>query len=176
MTDRGPYIQTFTGQSFYLLDPRPEDVSIVDIAHSLAKTCRYSGHSRYFYSVAEHSVHVSRACPPELRLEGLLHDAREAYIGDWTTPLKAAMPDYRKLERPVADAVADRFGISREESTIVKEMDRRILLDERARLMPPSDDGWGYPEDMQPLGVQLEMWEWNTAAEIFLEEFRGLIG
>ena len=33
---------------------------IVEIAHALANQCRYSGHTRRHYSVAEHSLLVER--------------------------------------------------------------------------------------------------------------------
>ena len=57
---RGSWAQTFTGRQFFPLDPDPQDIDIVDIAHSLAMQCRYNGHTDRFYSVAEHCVHVSR--------------------------------------------------------------------------------------------------------------------
>src|SRR5690606_5290032 len=79
----GDWMQTFTGRAVYPLDLRPDDIDIQDIAHALSMQCRYAGHTRQFYSVAEHSVHVARWCRqygPAAALEGLLHDATEAYL------------------------------------------------------------------------------------------------
>lgn len=73
-------MQTFSGALYWPMDPRPEDVNILDIAHSLSMQCRYTGHVSKFYSVAEHSVHVSNIVPKELAMCGLLHDATEAYL------------------------------------------------------------------------------------------------
>lgn len=77
MTERiGDWIQTFTGRQFWPLDPQPDHIDIADIAHALAHDCRFGGHCRRFYSVAEHSVLLSRAVAPEFRLAALMHDSR----------------------------------------------------------------------------------------------------
>lgn len=68
----GDWMQTASGRMFWPVDPRPEDVEINDIAHALSLTCRYCGHVREFYSVAQHSVLVSDAAPAENRLWPLL--------------------------------------------------------------------------------------------------------
>ena len=57
------WIQTFTGKKFSPLEPRREDIDILDIAHSRSMQCRFNGHCRQFYSVAEHSVRVARILP-----------------------------------------------------------------------------------------------------------------
>ena len=57
MSERGgDWMQTYSGFQFWPLDPRPEEIHVIDIAHSLANQCRYAGHCREFYSVAQHSV------------------------------------------------------------------------------------------------------------------------
>src|ERR1700683_336889 len=103
MADRGAWIVTFSGRRFYVLDPRPSDVRIEDIAHSLSLQCRFNGHVKNFYSVAQHSVLVSERCDPADALYGLLHDASEAYIGDMSAPLKHTdeMTAFRDAERHV---------------------------------------------------------------------------
>src|SRR5690242_1952599 len=68
-----PWIQTYSGVAFDLLAPTPEMISIVDIAHSLSRLCRYTGHViSANYSVAEHSILVASLLPPKLKLQGLL--------------------------------------------------------------------------------------------------------
>ena len=78
----GDWMQTYTGERFWPLDPRIEDIHIRDISMALGKLCRYGGHTIFFYSVAEHSVLVSEYVPEEYALWGLLHDASEAYLSD----------------------------------------------------------------------------------------------
>lgn len=157
--ERGSWMQTFTGRRFYPLDPRPEEIDPVDIAHALSLICRYGGHTTRFYSVAEHCVHLSYAVPAEHALWALLHDATEAYVGDMVRPLKHHMPEYRAAEDQVAIAVAKRFGLDPMwiDSAVVKDADNRILLDERAAVMAPTEE-W-QQDGLKPLGVTIEGWD-----------------
>ena len=84
-------IRTYTGKYINVFDPDPEMIDIEDIAHSLSNTCRWGGHCRKFYSVAQHSVMVVDWLPvsdSKLRLAGLMHDATEAYLTDLSKPIK----------------------------------------------------------------------------------------
>lgn len=57
------------------------------IGDVIAKIPRFAGRTAEPYSVAAHSVLVSRLCSrPEDRAWALLHDAHEAFIGDLITP------------------------------------------------------------------------------------------
>src|SRR5689334_10911717 len=83
---RGYNMTTFSGEPFWPLDPQPEDIRIVDIAHALSLQCRFNGHTKFHYSVAQHSLIMSFNVPLQFALEALLHDAAEAYIGDLIRP------------------------------------------------------------------------------------------
>jgi 5'-deoxynucleotidase YfbR-like HD superfamily hydrolase len=126
------WIQTYTGKPFWPLEPELGEIDIVDIAHALSMQCRYSGHTKRFYSVAEHSVHISNSVSPENALWGLLHDASEAYLVDIPRPLKPYLPQYKEAETRCMMAIAKRVGLSWPEPAEVKEMDTRILFNERA--------------------------------------------
>lgn len=95
------WIQTFTGKKFPLDKPDPALIDIEGIAHALSLLCRFNGHCTRFCSVAEHSVHVAREIDLDLAMEGLLHDAAEAYLGDVHSPLKA-----QRWSRPSAELTA----------------------------------------------------------------------
>src|SRR5438093_1391342 len=111
MTDRGDWMQTYSGAKFYPMHPRAEDVDPIDIAHSLSLLCRYNGHLDRFYSVGEHCVLMSQAVGPENALWALLHDATEAYVGDMVRPLKLQQPSFVEAEDRVMAAICERFGL-----------------------------------------------------------------
>jgi uncharacterized protein len=144
MTDDA-WIQTFSGRAFYPLDPQVADVDLVDIAHALSQICRYAGHCRTFYSVAEHSVLLSYAVPYELRRWALLHDASEAYISDIPRPIKPHITGYAAIEDAIMRCVADRFDLIYPEPPELKEYDTRILHNERAALHLAPPKPWDIP-------------------------------
>jgi hypothetical protein len=122
-------ITTYSGIRFWPLLPNPADIRIEDIAHALSNQCRFAGHSREFYSVAEHSVRVSQHCRPEDALWGLLHDASETFLTDVPAPLKE-LPQfeaYRAAERRLQRAISTRFGLAPEQPESVGDADRSIL-------------------------------------------------
>lgn len=174
-SDRGPWIQTFTGKAFHYEDIRPEDINVVDIARALSHQCRFAGHTNRFYSVAEHCVHVARQfTDPQLRKIGLLHDATEAYILDLPKPLKSLLPDYEAYEQRVWEVIAAKFAMPREIPAAVHEIDRRMLITERPRLFRHPLP-WPKYADVQPLdGVDIEGWLPNHAQAEFLASFAEL--
>ena len=108
----GDWIQTYTGKQFWPIDPRACEITIEDIAHALSLQCRFSGHCREFYSVAQHSCLVSSYCIDEDAGWGLLHDAAEAYLVDLPRPIKRFSSlgvEYRKAEERVMAAVNEAF-------------------------------------------------------------------
>lgn len=134
--DRGNWIQTYTGRHFYPLYPLPEDICIEDIAHSLSNKCRFTGHCLSYYSVAQHSVLVSRNVPDEDKLWGLLHDASEAYLADLAKPIKI-LPEFKifvTIENRIQKAVCERFGLPELQPETTHVADKRCLLAEKRDL------------------------------------------
>ncbi len=108
-------ITTFTGREINPLALKSEDICIEDIAHALAQVNRFAGHARWPLSVAQHSVLVSLLCDGNPgALEGLLHDASEAYLGDVTKWLKESdeMKAYRIAEQFAQDSVFIHFNVN----------------------------------------------------------------
>lgn len=105
-------IQTFSGKKFYLINPQPNMICIEDIAHALSMQCRFAGHIKKFYSVAEHSVLVSKLANKENKLAALLHDASEAYIADIVSPFKVFLTNYKELEHNIMLVIAEKFGFT----------------------------------------------------------------
>lgn len=130
----GPWLQTYTGKRFHFLDPSPDEICIEDIAHALSNQCRFAGHTVKFYSVAEHSCLVSRLAKPN-ELEGLLHDASEAYLMDLPSPVKRVFDNYRVVEEKVMQAVAQKFGFNWPMSKEVHVADNAQLIIEAENLL-----------------------------------------
>jgi hypothetical protein len=177
---RGTWMQTFTGRKFYPLDPRADEITIEDVAHGLAMTCRYGGHTRRFYSVAEHAVLVSLHVPEQFALHGLLHDSAEAYIGDMIRPLKhqPEMREFREAEGAIEVAVAQAFGLewSQVAHAAVKEIDDRILVDEIGALMADPPAYWERHSAVAAVGVEIAGWEPAIAEGRFLDRYLELTG
>lgn len=109
--DRGPFISTYSGALFFVREMNVKDVPILDIANALSMNCRFNGHIDKFYSVAEHSVLVSKLCEPENALYGLLHDYAEAFVSDVPRPFKASITGHEEFEKAVMANVCDLFGL-----------------------------------------------------------------
>ena len=174
---KGDWQQTFTGIRFWPLDPRPEEICIEDIAHALSNQCRFSGHVRKFYSVAEHSVRVSLRVAHPHKLWGLLHDASETYMTDLARPIKhySRLGDaYREIEEPLMRCVCARFGLSPAEPPEVKIADNELLMTEKRDLMRPGPAKWR-EENFQPLRGIISPWYPEVAEKAFLAMYYLLI-
>lgn len=166
-------IRTFTGNTFNYADPSYLSISLDDIAHSLSNICRFSGHVKTFYSVAEHSVRVSRLCLPENKLWALLHDASEAYCSDLPRPFKRmiGMEPYRTYEKRTMEVICERFGLSKGEPAEVKQADMIMLVTEQRDLMINAGPEWF---DVKPLVAPIIPWTSSVAKQSFIREFEEL--
>lgn len=175
------WTQTYTGLQFDILNPDPDKIRIADIAHSLALTNRFGGHTSRPYSVAEHSVLVSRMVPGQYALHGLLHDAAEAYIGDFPAPWKRMVRiggmDIGEIEDEILSAIWAKFGLSEDVPSEVWQRDRIACAAERVALMPSQHD-WGETDRViekhgNTLPV-IERMTWQWAEMEFLMRFKEL--
>jgi hypothetical protein len=152
-TPAHPYwIQTHSGVAFDLLDPRVRSVRLGDVAVALSRVNRFVGHTMQPYSVARHSLLVAQLLRENghdspVILQGLLHDATEAYLCDLPSPLKALLPGYRRIEARLWSVVSTRFGMSETLHPAVKEADGVALRAEAWNLLlsPPVDAWAGEP-------------------------------
>ena len=167
------WIQTYSGGMFHILDPQQDEILITDIGHSLAMQCRFTGHVRRFYSVAEHSVLGSRLVSEKDALWFLLHDASEAYIADINRPLKhftGIGPEYIPVEASIMRAICQKFRLPAEEPPSVKKVDNAMLFAEKEQLLAPMewDAKWG---DIKPADVRVRCWSPEVAEVEFLHRF-----
>jgi hypothetical protein len=168
------WIQTYTGKQFWPLDPDVEDIDIIDIAHSLSNQCRFTGHTRIFYSVAEHSVYVSMACKPENTKWSILHDASEAYISDMASPVKKSFPLFNKAEEKLMKLIAQKFGLEYPPPEDVTRADYKVLAAEKRDLFGRAPAAWTkLPE---PWEGKIEGWSPVEAEKKFLARYYELFG
>ncbi len=167
----GHWITTYTGKKLHYLNPLPEEIDIKDIAHALSLNCRFGGHCKIFYSVAEHSVRVANLVETKYKFRALLHDAAEAYIHDLPRPIKMDLSDYKTLEATLQDSIFLKFGISSDGDEEVKYADYRLLATEARDLMDNTNDWFELPP---PLDSKVLPWNWELGEEAFLKFFNGL--
>lgn len=164
------WLQTYTGKAVSLPKPHPDEIDIIDIAHSLAFQCRYNGHSKRFFSVSQHSCHIHDLVPDELKLAGLMHDASEAYLCDIPRPLKPFLQGYKEIENDIMGIIAEKYGVTQDALQAVKEYDDRILLNERDQLCSKPPKPWMI-EHLEPLDLEIPYWTAPMAEGQFLKRF-----
>lgn len=143
----GDYIQVYTGRRFYALDPRAEDITVLDIAHSLANICRFTGHGDRFYCVGEHSILCARVArklgySTLTQLYCLLHDGSESVVNDLARPVKQNIPQYKEIEDGIMSVIWKVAGLPKpteEDYRIVKIIDNTLLINEMEQLMKRCD-------------------------------------
>jgi hypothetical protein len=189
-------MQTFTGRLIDVEDPSPDDVTIEDVAHALSMTCRYGGHCRDFYSVAEPSVLVEQYgnstvgphcdLTNELRLELLLHDAAKAYVGCLVAPVKRSMSSsvnrFDELERVWQLVIGEKFGLGQRlacpSSDLVKRCDLAVVSTEVVALFGTIQSHWWdevwTEEPVLDGKVEISCWSPAEARRRFLCRFRSL--
>lgn len=158
-------ILTYCGILFDLDNFKDEDISILDIAHALSNICRFNGHCKKFYSVAEHCVRASNLTYAySSLLHILLHDASEAYLGDVVTPLKNMIPFYIEKESELMKIIFDKWCIVDYNlvKDFVNEADREMLNIEFQELFSETETDFG--------------WSPEKARREFLSRFYTIIG
>lgn len=147
------FIPTYSGERFYYRNPQQLQVKLEDIAHGLAMNPRFGGQCQKFYSVALHSVLVSKELENQgyskkIQFYGLLHDAPEAYMGDVPAPLKKELENVKQIEENIMNVIWNALDIQHptgEEWRKVKQADKILLYHEASELV--SRDNWAEKVD-----------------------------
>lgn len=182
---KGDYIRTYTGKKFYILDPRPEDIDILDVAHALSFKCRFSGHCKTFYSVAQHSLYVSYGAfnlPKEfddikgdLCFWGLLHDLAEAYLPDTPRPIKGmGIGILQEAEDKIMKAAVKHFDLKpKKQPDVITLLDNSVGIKECLAIMEGStEEDWSGNDSMELNNIQIvPMLKPETVKRKFLEFF-----
>ena len=174
------YIATYTGKKFFLLAPRKQDIDIRDIAHSLSLQCRWTGHVKFHYSVAQHAYYCSYLGPKEEALERLMHDDSEAYISDMNRPLKHytdAGAAYMKVEEPLQHMIYEKFLCKTPEPPSVKVADNLMLFAEKQQLFDAVNFSMSATEASlgdKAADIRIRQWTPREAERMFLSRFEEL--
>lgn len=171
------WIQTYTGQVFEPLNPKPHSINLEDIAHALSMICRFNGHTKRFYSVAEHCVRMSEEVAEGLEIHALLHDAAEAYVSDVARPIKPLLGPFHNIEEGILQAIYQYFSLDcpPEAEQSIKTADLRMLATERQQLMVIHTPEWDCLRDIDPYDITLECWDPDKAEILFKEQFHNLL-
>ena len=163
------FIRLNSGKKIDFVNPLPRQIDIHDIAYSLSGKCRFNDHTNEFYSVAQHCCNCcDNISDRDLAFEALMHDASEAYVGDVSAPLKALIPDYKKIEERVEKIIAKKFNLIFPHPPEVKEIDMVMLVTEMRDFMPGNDRK---VLPFIPLPERLVSWDSNKAYEQFLMRY-----
>jgi hypothetical protein len=153
---------------------------IEEIAHAGGNLCRYGGHSRRFYSVAEHQMLVATIME-QLGLgdpfEGLLHDGHEPYLVDLPKPWKAALLDYVALEQVLEKAMRTQYDLTEHITPGCKRADLIALAIESRQLLPNKGEDFMWPEGIIAQANRFRDWHvpcW--APEIARDHFLACYG
>lgn len=178
-------IRTYTGIYFDVLEPDSNLIDIKDIAHAISNQCRFTGHTKQFYSVGEHSVRASYIVPYPMALCALMHDATEAYLVDLPRPIKKHS-ELGRYFKPIEDglwqAIALRFNLPQIIPQEVHDADNIMLLTEKRDLMDGNTGmseyarKWVEGNSLEPLKGILKPCYPREAENWFLQRFGILSG
>jgi hypothetical protein len=152
-------IHLIDGTEFDYANPFDVELTLHDVAHSLARVSRYNGHFMApDYSVAEHAVLVSYLVEKfydnkPLALAALHHDDSEAFTGDLPTPfknfLKAQGFAWKEFENSLMVPVSKAFNIPMDDfkAGVIKDADVLAYAAEIEVLKPA---GHGASPDVEP--------------------------
>ena len=166
---------TYTGRKVRIATIGEPDLCLADIAHALSLKCRFGGHCKSFYSVAQHSV-LCAVYADQFDVSprvALMHDGAEAYLPDLLTPHKGAFPRLAGVIEAVQSIVFDRYVPEYDGLRKVASMqadyhvvDAEMLLAETQALMRCDWAEW--PGWHEPLVAPVEPWAPVQAEEAFL--------
>lgn len=151
MTQIPEWFETYSGIKFYPLNPKVEDINIIDIVNSLTQLVRAGGHFKHFYSIASHLINCTSEAEQrtkdwdkdkqeEFLKQVFIHDFTEAYVSDLVSPLKRSIPEYKEVENKIEQVIYEKFGVTLDKNSdnykLLKEIDVAITAYEAYHLMP----------------------------------------
>jgi hypothetical protein len=169
-------ILTYLGNNFDVLAPDENQIDPRDIAHVLSHICRHGGHTRTFYSIAQHSCIVADLAPDEHKLAALLRYATQAYFGEMVWPLKHVMPMYENVEHNIWLSICKRFWLDPVMPDSVHHIDKIVTATEYRDLMPSTSATLDHLKGIEPLKGTLRPWGIQEARDNYFQRLMDQLG
>jgi len=181
-----PRIMTYTGLLVNPFDLQADTIVLEDIAHGLACCNRFTGQAIKPITVAQHSVYVSRLVEEHgarVALQGLLHDASEAYLGDVSKLVKHTpeMAWFRTIEDRAQAVIFRKFDCDKTQHPAVTDADKLMLRYEAPRAFGYRWQTVDNSVDNAPTTADEEArigkWaplNWRMAEDAFVAQYRRL--
>jgi len=163
------YWTSWSGRVFDLLRPDPKLIQLSDIAHHLARVCRWGGGTPGHYSVAEHSLRVGWVAPKKFARAARVHDGHEFVLHDVSEPLRRLLsPVYPWLVQQWDFAICEALDVDYDELTSdeVCEADETVRLAEESFIL-----GRQAPALIDETSWSLASCRWGFHRSGFLERF-----
>lgn len=154
----GSQILLATGILVDPFDLQDDDIDLWAMCWSAGQLNRYTGHCRFPYSVAQHSVLLASVVPDHLRRAALAHDLSEPLCNDIPRPLKRKLPEFVSFETEVQKRLFAHWNIPWEHMLELNVWDTNICTDEMAQLM-------NYDTGRPAVGVTIEQMSWEDARD-----------
>jgi hypothetical protein len=150
------------------------DIDIDSIAQSLSLQCRYMGHVKRHYSVAQHLCYVCDMIVKELgspcraAFAGLIHDFPEAFLHDLVRGIKVGICeqcDYASIDASIMKQIARIVGLDDFDDyhDVVKKWDNRVLKSEVLSLTNASPQWIDLLKDIEEAPIQIAAWNPSVA-------------
>ena len=158
-------IRTYTGRLVDPFNPTLADIEPVSMLHSVCLINRFTGQSRWPYSVGQHTLNLYNYVPEDLKPAALVHDLSESWFNDLASPVKKECPEYKDAEHHATWFIADQLGVSMVSMDQLDDYDKRMYKNERLALFPVVQE-LGMGDQYDPLPGIPECWfeetPWRT--------------
>lgn len=169
-------ILTHLGNTLELLAPDENQIDPRDIAHALSQICRHGGHTRKFYSIAQHSCIVSDLVPEEHKLTALLRHATTAYFGEVVWPLSHVMPGYERIQDQIWLSICKRFWLDSVLPDCICHIEQIVTATEYRDLLPPRPDAFDDLKSVEPLKRTIRPWGIQEARDNYFQRLMDQLG
>ena len=171
------WMHMLSGKEMHILNPKPEDYDITDIAHGLSIECRYGNQLVVPFFVGQHCCNCATVAPAHLKYAMLMHDRTESILKDIVTPLKRQLREYCVIEDYHNKVSAITFDLDPIETEEMHFIDRKMMITEASQLCNPNLPWWEHKKYAYlggPYDFQIKPWNRTYTKRRFLQMYEQL--